>query len=137
MPGKPPHVVFVSALSNAGLELKGIRGAGCEVGCIEDATRERKKKDRFFKQRCPKGAPLSSDSAGATVSGTSKTELDLIWESGCSSSVLVERFSFCMLSTPARAAAGKQALFKPEGGVRGDKDRKMRPRGGDSTVSSK
>ena len=45
-----------------------------------------------------RGAPLSSDSAGATVSGTSKTELDLIWESGCSSSVLVERFSFCMLS---------------------------------------
>ena len=91
--------------------------------------RERKKKDRFFLAalpwRCPRGAPLSSDSAGATVSGTSKTELDLIWESGCSSSVLVERFSFCMLSTPARAAAGKQALFKPEGGVRGDKDRKM------------
>ena len=76
-----------------------------------------------------RGAPLSSDSAGATVSGTSKTELDLIWESGCSSSVLVERFSFCMLSTPARAAAGKQALFfKPEGGVRGDKDRNMSPR---------
>ena len=78
-------------------------------------------------------APLSSDSAGATVSGTSKTELDLIWESGCSSSVLVERFSFCMLSTPARAAAGKQALFfKPEGGVRGYKDRNM-SREGDIT----